>query len=62
MKVLVVQALQDVAAVPEHARLFKADFPDRVTLVEINHAARALLPEQPKQVADAVLRFLHQNA
>jgi pimeloyl-ACP methyl ester carboxylesterase len=62
VKVLVVQGLQDVSAVPENARLFKADFPDRVQLVEINHAAHALLPEQPKQVADAVLRFLHANA
>ncbi|MGH9688419.1 MAG: alpha/beta fold hydrolase [Candidatus Acidiferrales bacterium] len=62
VKVLVVQALQDVAAVPENAHIFKADFPDRVHLVEINHAAHALLPEQPKQVANAVLRFLHENA
>lgn len=62
VKVLVVQSLQDVSAVPENARLFKADFPDRVELAEINHAAHALLPEQPKQAADAVLRFLRENA
>jgi pimeloyl-ACP methyl ester carboxylesterase len=62
VKVLVVQALQDVSAVPENARIFKADFPDRVQLVEIDHAAHALLPEQPKQAAEAVLRFLHDNA
>jgi pimeloyl-ACP methyl ester carboxylesterase len=62
VKVLVVQGLQDVSAVPENARLFKADFPDRVQLVEIDHAAHALLPEQPRQVAAAVLRFLHGNA
>ncbi|MGA9884951.1 MAG: alpha/beta hydrolase [Candidatus Acidiferrales bacterium] len=61
VKVLVVQALQDVAAVPENARLFTADFPDRAQLVEINHAAHALLPEQPKPVATAVLKFLHEN-
>lgn len=62
VKMLVVQGLQDVSAVPENARLFKADFPDRVQLVEIDHAAHALLPEQPRQAADAVLRFLHENA
>jgi pimeloyl-ACP methyl ester carboxylesterase len=62
VKVLVIQGLQDVSAVPENARLFKADFPDRVQLVEIDHAAHALLPEQPRKVADAVLKFLQQNA
>jgi pimeloyl-ACP methyl ester carboxylesterase len=62
VKVLVVQGLQDVSAVPENARLFKADFPNRVQLVEINHAAHALLPEQPKPVAQAVLGFLRENA
>ncbi len=61
VKVLVVQGLQDVAAVPENARTFRADFPDRVQLVEIDHAAHALLPEQPKQVGEAVLKFLHGN-
>lgn len=62
VKVLVVQALQDVSAVPENARLFKAQFPHRVELVEVNHAAHALLPEQPEQVADAVLTFLRHHA
>lgn len=62
VKVLVVQGLQDVSAVPENARLFKADFPDRVQLVEIDHAAHALLPEQPRQIAEAVLKFLRANA
>lgn len=58
---LVAQGLQDVAAVPTNARIFKADFPDRVRLVEMDRAAHALLPEQPKQVGDAVLTFLHEN-
>jgi pimeloyl-ACP methyl ester carboxylesterase len=62
VKVLVVQGLQDLSAVSENARIFKADFPDRVQLVELNHAAHALLPEQPSQVASAVLKFLHHNA
>ena len=62
VKVLVVQGLQDVSAVPKNARLFQADFPNRVQLVEINHAAHALLPEQPRQVAAAVLKFLQKNA
>ncbi|MGH8217451.1 MAG: alpha/beta fold hydrolase [Steroidobacteraceae bacterium] len=62
VKVLVVQGLQDVAAVPRNAHIFKADFPSRVQLVEIDHAAHALLPEQPKRVGDAVLKFLYENA
>lgn len=62
VKILVIQGLQDVAAVPENARLFKAEFPKRVELVEINHAGHALLPEQPRDVAAAVLKFLKETA
>ncbi|HTT06615.1 MAG TPA: alpha/beta hydrolase [Steroidobacteraceae bacterium] len=61
-KALVIQGLQDASAVPENARLFKADFPDRVQLVEVDHAAHALLPEQPRLVAEAALKFLKHHA
>lgn len=62
VKVLVIQGLQDQSAVPENAHLFKADFPDRVQIVEIDHAAHAMLPEQPRQVAEATLKFLERHA
>lgn len=62
VKALVIQGLQDASATPENARMFKADFPDRVQLVEVDHAAHALLPEQPRRVAAAALQFLRHNA
>jgi pimeloyl-ACP methyl ester carboxylesterase len=58
---LVVQGTEDVVAVPENARRLAAEFPDRVTLVEIPHAGHALLPEQPEQVEKAVLAYLHSR-
>lgn len=58
---LVVQGTDDVVAVPENARSLVAEFPDRVTVVEIPHAGHALLPEQPEQVEKAILAFLHSR-
>jgi pimeloyl-ACP methyl ester carboxylesterase len=58
---LVVQGTEDVVAVPENARSLAAEFPGRVTLVEIPHAGHALLPEQPEQVEKAVLTYLHSR-
>jgi len=58
---LVVQGTEDVVALPENARSLAAEFPDRVTLVEIPHAGHALLPEQPEQVEKAVLTYLHSR-
>jgi pimeloyl-ACP methyl ester carboxylesterase len=55
---LVVQGLQDRVAVPENGRLLKAEFSDRVRLVEVDCAGHALLPEQPEIVATEVLSFL----
>lgn len=57
-RVLVVQGLQDACAVPENGRRYAAMHPDIATLVEIDGAGHALLPEQPAAIADAVLRFL----
>jgi len=59
---LVVQGTKDVVAVPENARRLAAEFPDRVTVVEIPHAGHALLPEQPEQVENAILAYLHSRA
>lgn len=60
--ILVVQGGEDVVAVPENAQRFAAEFPDRVTVVEIPHAGHALLPEQPEQVEKAILAYLHSRA
>lgn len=59
---LVVQGMEDVVALPENARRLAAEFPERVTLVEIPHAGHALLPEQPEQVAKVILAYLHRSA
>ncbi len=55
---LVVQALADAIALPENGRALKAEFSPRVTLVEIEGAGHALLPEQPEKIAQAVIPFL----
>jgi pimeloyl-ACP methyl ester carboxylesterase len=59
---LVVQGTEDVVALPENAKRLAAEFPERVTLVEIPHAGHALLPEQPEQVEKAILAYLHSRA
>lgn len=56
---LVVQAMDDTIAPPEHtAVLLKEEFGDRVTVVEIENAGHALFPEQPEKIAAAILAFL----
>jgi pimeloyl-ACP methyl ester carboxylesterase len=60
-RVLVVQGLQDVCAVPENGRRYVADLTEAGTdarLVEVEPAGHALLPEQPEAIAAAVLDFL----
>lgn len=57
---LVVQGLQDTVALPENGRALAAAFPDRVTLLEIDGAGHALLPERPQAIADAVLGFIER--
>lgn len=59
---LVVQGMEDVVALPENARRLAAEFPERVTVVEIPHAGHALLPEQPAQVEKAILAYLRSRA
>jgi pimeloyl-ACP methyl ester carboxylesterase len=49
-----------LVAVPENGRRYAADHPDEVTLIEIDGAGHALLPEQPKLIESAVLQFLNQ--
>jgi pimeloyl-ACP methyl ester carboxylesterase len=57
---LVVQGTEDVVALPENAKRLAAEFPKRVTVVEIPHAGHALLPEQPEQVEKAILAYLQR--
>lgn len=64
-RVLVVQGLQDVCAVPENGRRFVASLLDRgvdARLVEIDGAGHALLPEQPGRIASVVVPFLVPGA
>lgn len=57
--VLIVQPANDVVAPPDKAgRKLAAELGKRATLIVILNAGHALLPEQPKAVADAVLEFL----
>ena len=58
---LVVQGMEDVVALPENAKRLAAEFPERVTVVEIAHAGHALLPEQPEQVEKAILVYLRSR-
>lgn len=55
---LVIQGLQDVVAPPGNGRDLKANYPDRVTLVEIDGAGHALVVEHPVRIADETARFL----
>jgi pimeloyl-ACP methyl ester carboxylesterase len=59
--VLVVQGLDDRIAPPANGRDLAVAHPDRVTLVEVERAGHALLPEQPAAVAAAVVGFLRRR-
>lgn len=57
-RVLVVQAMQDVLAVPANAEEYAAAHPDAVTLERLEGAGHAMLPEQPDRIAELVVAFL----
>jgi pimeloyl-ACP methyl ester carboxylesterase len=59
---LVVQGLDDRIAPRANGRDLAVAHPERVTLVEIERAGHALLPEQPAAVAAAVLGFLRSRS
>ena len=61
-RVFVIQALQDVIAVPENGRRYVREHINCAELVEIDGAGHAMLPEQPRIIAEAVLRFLHAES
>lgn len=58
--VLVVQPQQDVLAPPENAERLKTDGGDRVTVVYVDRAGHALLPEQPELVGKHILDYLRR--
>lgn len=60
-RVLVIQGLQDVCAVPENGRRYVAELTEAgadARLVELDGAGHALLPEQPDAIAETLLEFL----
>ena len=57
---LLLQGAEDKISPPENARRFKQQYGARVTLVEISHAAHAMLPEQPQAIAEAIVKFLQR--
>lgn len=57
---LVIQGLQDRVAPPGNGRLLATER-DAVQLIELDGAGHALLPERPKQIADALIAFLTAN-
>jgi pimeloyl-ACP methyl ester carboxylesterase len=59
--ILVVQPMQDTVATPVNARMLKEEFKERITVVEIEDAGHALLPEQPEAVARAVIGYLRKQ-
>lgn len=57
---LVLQAAEDTIAPPQDAGIPLAQqYPDRVKLVLVPQAGHALLPEQPKVIAEEVIGFLN---
>ena len=60
VQVLVMQPLQDALAPPENAEILKRDGGDRVSVVYIDGAGHALLPEQPEAVAKHLLDYLRK--
>lgn len=59
--VLVVQAEHDVIAPPENAALLTEMLGARATVVSVEGAAHAMLPEQPDAVAKTVLAWLTRH-
>ena len=57
---LVIQGLADVQAPPENGRSLKADYPDRVTLVELPALGHKMTWERPDLIAEAITVFAHK--
>ena len=59
---LVIQGLADVDAPPENGRSLKADYPERVTLVEFVGLGHFMVRERPDLIADAITEFMQKLA
>jgi pimeloyl-ACP methyl ester carboxylesterase len=55
---LVIQGAEDITAPPENGILLKQEYGDRVTLVDIEDAAHALVVENPRKIAEVMLEYL----
>jgi pimeloyl-ACP methyl ester carboxylesterase len=55
---LVVQGKEDRCAPPENGHLLKETYGDRITVIDIDNAGHALLPEQPLAISQAVIHYL----
>lgn len=55
---LAIQGKEDRCASPQNGYLLKEQYGDRITVVDIDHAAHALLPEQPELIADIIINYL----
>ena len=58
--ILVLHGLEDTAAPISNARLLKEKLPDRVSLLELENAGHALLPEVPDIAVRAIVDFLKE--
>ncbi len=58
---LIVQGLDDKTAPPENGRQMLAEFPDRITLVNLENAGHLMGMEQPQATAAAIIEFLRKH-
>lgn len=56
--IIVVQSAQDAAS-PDGAQKLKRLYPDRVTVVSLENAGHAILPERPEAIARIVIEHLN---
>ena len=59
---LIIQGLQDRIAPPANGHVLEEELGDRVTLVDLDGAGHALLPEQPDAIAEHLVAFLSSFA
>ena len=53
-----IQGKEDRCALPKNGYLLKEEYGDRITVIDIENAAHALLPEQPEVIAETVIKYL----
>lgn len=59
---LVIQGLQDKIAPPGNGRDLKTNYPNRVTLVEIDGAGHGVVVEHPERIAEEAVRFFSAHS